>query len=80
MPEMDGVETMHRLREMADHLGRSTKIIALTANALSGAREMFMNEGFDGFIAKPIDINEFERVMRNALPSVGADEEGRDVR
>ncbi len=80
MPEMDGVEAMKRLREMADHLGRSPMIVALTANALSGAREMFMREGFDGFIAKPIDIDEFERVMRHVLPTAGASEEGRDVR
>ncbi|MBO4395993.1 MAG: response regulator [Eubacterium sp.] len=77
MPEMDGVEAMKRLREMADHMGRSPKIIALTANALSGAREMFMKEGFDGFIAKPIDIGEFERVMKNCFPSTGVSEEGR---
>ena len=80
MPEMDGVECMKKLREMADRTGRSPVIIALTANALSGAREMFMNEGFDGFIAKPIDINEFERVMRNVLPLTGISEEGRGVR
>ncbi len=80
MPEMDGVEAMKRLREMADHLGRSPIIIALTANALSGAREMFMAEGFDGFIAKPIDIAEFERVMKSVLPMTGLAEEGRDKR
>ncbi|MEE3468173.1 MAG: ATP-binding protein [Eubacterium sp.] len=79
MPEMDGVEAMKRLREMGDHLGRTPVIVALTANALSGAREMFMKEGFDGFIAKPIDIAEFERVMRNVLPQVGTSEEGRDA-
>ena len=80
MPEMDGVECMKKLREMADRMGRSPIIIALTANALSGAREMFMNEGFDGFIAKPIDLNEFERVMKNVLSSTGKTKEGRDDR
>nr|MCR5451807.1 hypothetical protein [Lachnospiraceae bacterium] len=44
------------------------RIIALTANAVSGAREMFIEEGFDGFVAKPIDISEFERTMRRVLP------------
>ncbi len=79
MPEMDGVECMKRIREMADRMRRSPVIIALTANALSGAREMFMNEGFDGFIAKPIDISEFERVMKHVLPSIGANEEWRNA-
>ncbi len=68
MPEMDGVEAMKRIRQVADESGRKPVVIALTANALSGAREMFMKEGFDGFIAKPIDIAEFEHVMKRVLP------------
>ena len=68
MPEMDGVEAMKRIRQEAAGSGRNPVIIALTANALSGAREMFIKEGFDGFIAKPIDLAEFERVMKNVLP------------
>jgi CheY-like chemotaxis protein len=77
MPEMDGVETMKRLRDIADRTERSPIIIALTANALSGAREMFMNEGFDGFIAKPINVSDFEHVMRNLIPDVQQIIEGR---
>ena len=69
MPEMDGVETMRRIRHVASDHGRHPIIVALTANALSGAREMFIKEGFDGFIAKPIDINDFERVMKKVLPA-----------
>ena len=68
MPEMDGVEAMRIIRQVAKDMGCSTIIVALTANAISGAREMFIKEGFDGFIAKPIDILEFERVMKRVLP------------
>ncbi|MCR5451432.1 MAG: response regulator [Lachnospiraceae bacterium] len=68
MPEMDGVEAMKKLKEFARDTGRTLRIIALTANAVSGAREMFIEEGFDGFVAKPIDISEFERTMRRVLP------------
>jgi CheY-like chemotaxis protein len=68
MPEMDGVEAMKRLRSMGRESGRECAIVALTANAVSGAREMFISEGFDGFIAKPIEITEFERVMKRVLP------------
>ncbi|MBR1599877.1 MAG: response regulator, partial [Lachnospiraceae bacterium] len=68
MPEMDGVETMKQIRQIALSDGRTPIIVALTANALSGAKEMFIKEGFDGFIAKPIDIIEFERVMKRVLP------------
>jgi len=77
MPEMDGVEAMRQLRMVADETHRHPVIIALTANALSGAREMFMQEGFDGFIAKPIDLAEFERVMKRVLPEDLKNKEGR---
>ena len=78
MPEMDGVEAMKRIRQVAEASFRKPIIIALTANALSGAREMFMKEGFDGFIAKPINIAEFERVMKNVLPEEVNGSERRD--
>ncbi len=73
MPEMDGVEAMKRIRGVADQKRRDVKIVALTANALSGAREMFLREGFDGFIAKPIRINDFERVMNQVMTDVKID-------
>ena len=59
MPEMDGIETTGKLRE----LGYKGLIIALTANALAGNDEMFAQKGFDGFIPKPIDI----RILNSAL-------------
>lgn len=68
MPEMDGVETLKRLRRLLTDSGRNTAIIAFTANAVSGAREMFFEEGFDEFVSKPIEMAEFERVLRKVLP------------
>ena len=68
MPEMDGVETMKQIKRIAAETGSSIPVIALTANAVSGAKEMFMKEGFDGFIAKPIYTPDFERVMLRELP------------
>lgn len=68
MPGMDGVETLKRLRSFFAETGRSAIVIAFTANAVSGAREMFFNEGFDGFVSKPIEMVELERVLRNVLP------------
>lgn len=67
MPEMDGVETMKRLRELNPE--KEMSIVALTANAVSGAREMFLEEGFDDFISKPIETAELERVFKKNLPS-----------
>ena len=68
MPEMDGVEAMKRLRFNAARLKKELCIVALTANAISSAKEMFLSEGFDGFIPKPIEITEFERVLKKILP------------
>ena len=68
MPGMDGVEAMKRIR--ADHRrsGIDMPIVALTANAVSTAREMFIREGFDGFVSKPVDLVELERVLKKVLP------------
>jgi CheY-like chemotaxis protein len=72
MPEMDGVEAMKRIKEAAGDMGKTAAIVALTANAVSGAREMFIKVGFDGFIAKPINTADFERVMLRVLNGEGA--------
>ncbi len=68
MPEMDGVECLHRMRRLNNHTQKDMVIVALTANAVSGAREMFLQEGFDAFIAKPIETISFARVLRKILP------------
>jgi CheY-like chemotaxis protein len=59
MPKMDGMETTQKLREM----GYTDIIVALTANALAGNDEMFKRNGFDGFIAKPIDIRQLNAAL-----------------
>ncbi len=70
MPEMDGVEAMHRIKLIADEMGKDIPVIALTANVVSGAREMFATEGFNGFIGKPIDLLEFEHVMSKVISQI----------
>lgn len=68
MPEMDGVETLHRIRQKPGQYFKTVPIIALTANAIGGAREMFLSEGFSDFVAKPIDTSVLERVLRRYIP------------
>lgn len=68
MPKMDGVETLHHIKKLMDDTKRDITTIAFTANAVSGAREMFFREGFDEFISKPIETLELERVLRKVLP------------
>ncbi len=77
MPEMDGVEAMKTIKSEMAEKNKSIIGIALTANAVSGAREMFMQEGFDGFIAKPVSIPDFERVMLKVLTQKRSGKEGR---
>ena len=76
MPEMDGVEAMKQIKAAARDLSKNIIVVALTANAVSGAREMFIKEGFDGFIAKPINRADFERVMQRVLSGSSADKGG----
>ncbi len=68
MPGMDGVEAMKIINQEAKENNREIISIAFTANVVSGAREMFINEGFDAVINKPIDIRDFERTMIKVLP------------
>jgi len=67
MPEMDGVETVLKIREMGGKYEKLT-IIALTANAVTGAREMFLENGFNDFISKPIDADELHETVMKYLP------------
>lgn len=68
MPEMDGVETLHKIRQKPGAYFQTLPIIAFTANAIGGAREMFLAEGFDDFIAKPIELSVLERILRRYIP------------
>ncbi len=68
MPGFDGVETLRHLRELPGGLYQDLPVIALTANTISGAREMFRNEGFTEFVPKPIERQVLERVLHKILP------------
>ncbi|MGN0132489.1 MAG: response regulator [Lachnospiraceae bacterium] len=68
MPEMDGIETLHRMKEMKEYPCKDTPVIALTANAITGAREMYLSEGFDNFLSKPIVPEKLEQMMQKLLP------------
>ena len=68
MPDMDGVEATHVIRELDGEYYKNVPIIALTANALSGAKEMFLEEGMNDFVAKPINIKELSEKILSWLP------------
>ena len=68
MPEMDGVETLHEIRKLTDCPNAKTPIVVLTANALSGAREFYLKEGFTDFMTKPLDPHLLEEMLVSYLP------------
>lgn len=68
MPDMDGVDTTKIIRSQKDEYSRGLPIVALTANAVSGAREMFLESGFNDFISKPIQMPLLEKVLKRWLP------------
>ena len=68
MPEMDGIDTLKNIRALEVPGLKTVPVVALTANAVSGAREMFLEAGFDEYISKPIEREMFEMVIRSSLP------------
>ncbi len=68
MPGMDGVEATKIIRGLEGEYFKNIPIIALTANAVNGVKEMFLNEGFNDFIAKPIELSLLARALKQWLP------------
>lgn len=67
MPEMDGIDTLRNIKALGIPELENVPIVALTANAVSGAREMFLDAGFDEYISKPIEISKFEKVLKECM-------------
>lgn len=68
MPEMDGIETLHIIKKLEGY--DIPPIIALTANAITGMKEMYLREGFDSYLSKPINIAELDKVIHKYFESM----------
>lgn len=68
MPEMDGIETLRRAKVMEESKCKETPFIVLTANAILGVREMYLNEGFHDYLSKPIDGMALEEMLMKHIP------------
>lgn len=68
MPGMDGIETLRRMKHLYDNKNHGVPVIMLTANAVAGAREKFLEEGFDDYLTKPINGKKLERAILERLP------------
>lgn len=70
MPGMDGIECLHRIREQADGLNRDSKIVCLTANVGADMERLYMQEGFDGYLEKPIRGKVLEAEIMRLVPDL----------
>ncbi len=68
MPEKNGIETLHELKADPQGINRDTPYICLTANAISGAREKYIEAGFTDYLTKPINTEELENMLLKYLP------------
>jgi len=66
MPKMDGLETTIKIREM----GYTVPIIALTANPVAGQEELFRENGFDGYMLKPVDIRQLDEILNKFIRDI----------
>jgi signal transduction histidine kinase/FixJ family two-component response regulator len=67
MPQMDGIETLKVLKD--ENLLNGAVVIALTANAVVGAEEQYLKAGFDGYLSKPIMVDDIENTLKKYLPA-----------
>lgn len=68
MPVMDGIETLEKSKTLEGNLNKDTSYIALTANAIAGARDMYIGCGFSDYLSKPMKLEELSAVIRANLP------------
>ncbi len=68
MPVMDGIDATNEIRKMEDVYFKDLPIVALTANAIVGAKELFVNEGMNDFLAKPIEVKKLNGILQKWLP------------
>ncbi len=68
MPDLDGVDTVKMVRELTGEYYANLPIVATTANAIIGVREMYLNEGFSDYIAKPLEPSKLEQILKTWVP------------
>ncbi len=68
MPEMEGTEALHRIRDLEGAASREAPVICLTADAVVGAKERYLAEGFSDYLTKPIDSHSLEKMLIKHLP------------
>lgn len=68
MPEMDGIDTLKAIRALGEDY-QELPVICFSANVVSGARQMFINEGFNEYLSKPLEIDQLEKALLEFIPN-----------
>lgn len=63
MPEPDGIQTLHMIREDKENQNQSTPVVVLTANAIPGMKESYLKEGFSDYLSKPVEMDKLEKML-----------------
>ncbi len=64
MPEMDGIETLNRMKDLEGSLNMGTPVVALTANDMNNGKEYYMDAGFNGYLEKPVLPQKLEELIQ----------------
>jgi len=67
MPEPDGIQTLHMLRDDKSNWNCDTKVIVLTANVIDGMREEYLKEGFEDYLSKPVEVKRLDELLKRYL-------------
>lgn len=78
MPGLSGIETLEKLRE-GKILPEDTRVLAMTANAVAGAKEMYISAGFDDYVSKPIELDSMKQKLLTYLPADIIRKKGKDI-
>ncbi len=68
MPEMDGIETLNCIKQLPENVNFNVPFIALTANAIAGVKEMYLEKGFTDYLSKPVDAIQLEEMLAKYIP------------
>ena len=68
MPELDGIETLEQLRKQSNNPNQNSIVIVLTANTVTGCKEMYLENGFNDYFPKPVQADKLDELLINYLP------------
>lgn len=69
MPELDGIETLELIRKQDNNPNQNSIVIVLTANTVTGCKEMYLESGFNDYFPKPVQADKLDELLKEYLPA-----------